>query len=171
MDQRSVNQIGQHGPNSDRVVLKGRKWPSTEVFGFRNTSGFSLIEVLVAAVVLSVGLLALAAVQINGLKASTDSAYRSQAVVLAEQMFDRMRLEREQALAGSFDVEVDEDGEEVVPQAVEDWIDQVRTRLPAGSGDIQRVGSSVVVRVRWQNRFGDRDGEAEQHTLTLRSEL
>lgn len=55
------------------------------------SAGFSLLEVLVALVILSVGLLGIAAMLSSTLK-SNDSAYmRSQATILAANIIDRMR--------------------------------------------------------------------------------
>jgi type IV pilus assembly protein PilV len=55
------------------------------------TSGFSLIEVLIALVVFSVGLLGVAGLQVSGLRANHSSALRSQTTYLAYDMADRMR--------------------------------------------------------------------------------
>ena len=57
--------------------------------------GFSLLEVLIALVVLSVGLLGLAALQAAGLRGSSSAFQRSQAVVLASDIADRMRVNRQ----------------------------------------------------------------------------
>lgn len=56
-----------------------------------STRGFSLIEVLVALFVLSVGLLGTAQLQIVSLRYGNESFQRSQAVALAYDMADRMR--------------------------------------------------------------------------------
>ncbi len=56
--------------------------------------GFSLIEVLVATVVLSVGLLGLASLQVSGLRVGQSSFYRAQAAQLATDMADRLRARR-----------------------------------------------------------------------------
>jgi len=54
-------------------------------------SGFSLIEVLVALVILSVGLLGLAGLQATSLRANQTSLQSSQAAILAYDMADRVR--------------------------------------------------------------------------------
>ncbi len=53
--------------------------------------GFSLVEVLVALLVLSVGLLGLAALQTTSLRYNTESYFRTQATYLAYDIIDRMR--------------------------------------------------------------------------------
>lgn len=56
--------------------------------------GFSMIEVLVALLVLSIGLLGLAALQTTGLKLNHQSYERTQAVMQAYDIIDRMRANR-----------------------------------------------------------------------------
>lgn len=53
--------------------------------------GFSLIEVLVAVVIFSIGLLGVAALQLTTIKLVSDTQYRSYATLLANDMIDRMR--------------------------------------------------------------------------------
>ena len=57
-------------------------------------TGFSLIEVLVALFVLSIGLLGLAALQTTGLKFNHQSYERTQAVLQAYDIIDRMRANK-----------------------------------------------------------------------------
>ncbi len=54
-------------------------------------TGYSLIEVLIAIVVTSIGLLGLAAMQATGLRNNHSAYQRSQATVLAYDIADRMR--------------------------------------------------------------------------------
>ena len=56
--------------------------------------GFSLIEVLVALFVLSIGLLGLAALQTTGLKLNHQSYERTQATLQAYDIIDRMRTNK-----------------------------------------------------------------------------
>ena len=53
--------------------------------------GFSLIEILIAIIVLSIGLLGLAGLQLSSLRNSNSAYARSQAVVLTNDIIDRMR--------------------------------------------------------------------------------
>ncbi|MBI3546356.1 MAG: type IV pilus modification protein PilV [Gammaproteobacteria bacterium] len=55
------------------------------------TRGFSLVEVLVALLVLSIGLMGLAALQTTSLQYNTGSYFRTQATFLAYDILDRMR--------------------------------------------------------------------------------
>jgi type IV pilus assembly protein PilV len=69
----------------------------------RRNSGFTVVEVLVALVVLSVGLLGIAKLMLFASR-SNDSAYlRSQATQLAYQILDDMRANRSAAIAHFYD--------------------------------------------------------------------
>ncbi len=57
----------------------------------RKHHGFSLVEVLVALFVLSIGLLGLAALQTTGLRFNHQSYQRTQAVMLSYDIIDRIR--------------------------------------------------------------------------------
>lgn len=58
-------------------------------------AGFTLIEVLVAAIVLAIGILGLATTMLTGLKSDKSAYYRSQASAIAYDMADRMRLNQD----------------------------------------------------------------------------
>lgn len=59
--------------------------------------GFTLIEVLVALLILAIGVLGIVALQYKGLKYSHDANLRSQINFLAYDISDRMRLNRNNA--------------------------------------------------------------------------
>jgi len=57
--------------------------------------GFSLIEVLVAVLVLAVGLLGFAALQLSAISSGEEGYSRSQAMIVAQSLADRMRANRD----------------------------------------------------------------------------
>jgi type IV pilus assembly protein PilV len=68
---------------------------STPFRPFRlHQTGFSLVEALVALVVLSIGLLGIAALHIESLRSGRTAITRTQAVTLASDMADRIRANR-----------------------------------------------------------------------------
>jgi len=71
--------------------------------------GFTLIEVLVTIVVVSIGLLGLAGLQISGLRANTSSEARSKATLLANDIVERMRANPLGVAAGGYDAIVVDD--------------------------------------------------------------
>lgn len=62
-----------------------------KVFRGRGQTGFSLIDALIAAVVLGIGLLALAALQASVTRNAADSRARSQVMAFVEQIVERQR--------------------------------------------------------------------------------
>lgn len=66
-------------------------------------SGFTLIEILVAVLVLSIGLLGLAGLQATALRNNTSASERSQATFLAYDIIDRMRANPSAFDAGNYD--------------------------------------------------------------------
>ncbi|WP_420468613.1 type IV pilus modification protein PilV [Panacagrimonas sp.] len=71
----------------------------------RRSLGFSLLEVLIAIVVLSIGLLGLAGLQFSALRGNNQSYERSQAHLLAQEIADSMRVNRREAATGAFSIE------------------------------------------------------------------
>lgn len=69
----------------------------------RRIGGFSLIEVLIALVILSVGLLGIAAMVSVSLKSKDGSYMRTQATTLTAAILDRMRANRATATAAGYD--------------------------------------------------------------------
>jgi type IV pilus assembly protein PilV len=66
--------------------------------------GVGLIEILVAVLILSLGLLGMAGLQANALKANQGSYTRSQAVMLSYYMLDSMRADRAAAVGLSYNM-------------------------------------------------------------------
>lgn len=64
--------------------------------------GIALMEAMIAILVLSIGALGYAALQIKGLSASSSSMWRSKASNLAYDMADRIRANRAGAVAGAY---------------------------------------------------------------------
>ena len=59
--------------------------------------GFSLIEILIAMLILAVGVLGIAALQFKGLQYSNDAHFRSQISNLVSDIADRMRINKTNA--------------------------------------------------------------------------
>ena len=65
--------------------------------------GSSLIEVMIAVVIISVGLLGMAGTQLASLKNNQSAMERSNAVTLTYSILDRMRANRDVAGSGGYD--------------------------------------------------------------------
>lgn len=129
--------------------------------------GFTLIEVLIAVLVLAIGLLGLAGLQATSLRFNHDAQLRSQATFLAYDIADRMRANRNAALSGAYDsgpaVTVCDPafvtpGGTMAVQDLAEWRNQLACSLPRGNGEISRAGDVVIVTVSWNEReAGDAD--------------
>jgi len=127
--------------------------------------GFTLLEVLIAMVVLSIGLLGLAGLQANGLKSNNSSYQRSQANLLANELLDRVRANRAGMKLGYYDdlfagVVSDpgciSSGCSVQQLSQYDaflWQNAVASNLPSGQGTITGNGANSVftITVMWDD--------------------
>jgi type IV pilus assembly protein PilV len=142
----------------------------------RAAGGFSLIEVLVALVVLSVGLLGLAALQTNAVEFNHDAYLRSQATILAYDIADRIRGNRQAAIDGEY-VSVFATtlptcnaavAGTVAQQDIGAWRRALVCALPAGNGQIDWDAAAEVltVTVRWDKHPGAIPSQAEEFVMT-----
>mgnify|MGYP001815002980 CR=1 FL=1 len=70
--------------------------------------GMTLLEVLIALLVLSIGLLGMAGLQATSIRNNQSAYMRSQASILAYDAIDRMRANRDAADAGSYALALDD---------------------------------------------------------------
>lgn len=152
----------------------------------RLQSGFTLIEVLIAALVLSVGLLGLAGLQGLSLKMNHGSYLRSQAIILSYEIADAMRANRANAASYngpypsiSCDTSyIRTNTSDIKEDDIHEWQNRLACLLPSGSAkiDVSVVShgasspSSVnaTITVTWdETRQG---GEADQ-SFTFTTEL
>ena len=122
--------------------------------------GYTLIEILVAAVLLTGGLIGLASMQASGTRLNNSAYLRTQASVLAYDIVDRMRANRAAVRAAAYDLALG-DATPAMPSSVAN-IDLIQWRgaadyyLPAGNGSIATTVPAnptdpvrVVVTVQW----------------------
>jgi type IV pilus assembly protein PilV len=74
----------------------------------RTQRGFNLLEVLIAIVVLSIGLVGLGLLELKGVQYTRDAYARTQAAIMAESLADRMRANPEAAADGLYVFAADE---------------------------------------------------------------
>jgi type IV pilus assembly protein PilV len=103
-----------------------------ETIRVRSSRGFTLIEALVALVVLSIGLLGVAALQITSLKMNHGSATRTQAVLLTYGIVDSMRANVAAAVANAYGVETPT-ASTVAGKDLIQWRQAIASTLPVGS--------------------------------------
>lgn len=105
--------------------------------------GFTLVEVLIALVVLSIGMLGIAALYLESLRASRSALFRTEAVTLAADIADRIRANRGTAETSTLDAYdcggtcIENAGKGTI--AIDDlneWRSAIEAQLPGGAGDI-----------------------------------
>jgi type IV pilus assembly protein PilV len=128
-----------------------------ENFALRQQRGLTLLEVLIAVVVLAIGLLAVAAMQAGSLANSHGSHHHSLATTLAADALDRLRTGQSVAEVNSYYQSQNNRYSAQFPGTV--------TIAVAASG------GQVTVTVRWQDeRLPDGDGQS-QNQVVVRSRV
>jgi type IV pilus assembly protein PilV len=104
----------------------------------RYARGFTLVEVLVALLVLSIGMLGIAALYLDSLRASRAALYRTQAVTLASDIADRIRANRTpiDAYDCSGTCVAGTGGNAVAIFDINAWLANLQRELPGGTGSL-----------------------------------
>ncbi|HEY0659725.1 MAG TPA: hypothetical protein VGD21_00145 [Lysobacter sp.] len=105
----------------------------------RAASGFSLIDVLVAVVVLAVGLLALASLQGSLTRASAEAKVRGRVAAMLSARMDTLRNGGYGALATTTALSTEADDCDPASPDASDWIDCTRTQAALGSLRLDQV--------------------------------
>lgn len=136
-------------------------------------AGFTLVEVLVAVLVFSLGILAMAGLQANAIRLSTDAQQRAEATYLADQLLARM-LVADRDTAASFahkpggSTPCAPTGAPSTNPIVAEWLTEVTAAFPRASAQEQQIVvagallDEVTVRLCWKN--GEND---TPHTLEV----
>ena len=131
----------------------------------KQQSGSTLLEVLIAVLVLSIGLLGVASLQLYGLRYNQSAYLRSQATILAYDIIDRMRSNTDAVTAGSYDnidtntlptdpacISVGCTTVQLADHDIREWgsyFTQAPPLVPDGRGTVTRAGSRFTVTVQW----------------------
>lgn len=139
--------------------------------------GFTLIEVLVTVILLSGGLLGLAALQGTAVKAGHNAYLRSQATMQAYDIVDRMRANAgaDAVNAPSYVIDIGTAaGTTPTTQAGRDllqWKANMANSLPQGDGSIAVAAGVVTVVVQWSDRkLSDQEADPV-HTIQVETRL
>ncbi|HFE32669.1 MAG TPA: type IV pilus modification protein PilV [Gammaproteobacteria bacterium] len=128
-------------------------------------AGFTLLEILIALIILSIGLLGLAGLQANSLKNNNSAYQRTQASLLANEMLDRIRANRQGLETGAYDA-IDSTSTsdpgcitsgcsnmQMAQYDAHDWSDRLANLLPSGQGTVSGGGANSVftITVMWDD--------------------
>lgn len=137
--------------------------------------GAGLIEVLVAVLVMSIGLLGVAAMQAITLRNTQGAASRSQAVMHAHAMLDLLRANREAAVIGQYDmgwactVPDPASDSRIVTDTVQ-WLGALQQALgPDSCGRVACKADACTVSVRWNDARAT--GGTDNEELPISSRL
>ena len=138
----------------------------------KKIEGFTLVEFLVALLIFAIGILSLTALQLRVLRGDISAHNYAQALQVAYSMMDRLRSNRNAALAGSYNItDVTEitngDGS---PPLIEDdlasWRDNELSLLPSPNVTISCDASgNCSVTIIWDDSQGDSNIPSQSTTL------
>ncbi len=120
----------------------------------KRQQGSSLIEVLVTIVIISVGLLGMANVQLAAMALNQNAYQRLQAVNLAHEIADSLFVNSTQAVAGDYTLLLNGNGNapagSVAAEDITHWIAQASRKLPSGrvvisSPQVMGIAANVKV--------------------------
>lgn len=109
----------------------------------KQAAGMTLIEVLVTLVIISVGLLGVAALQLTTVRNNYDAYVRSQAAVMASDMLDRMRANRDDVMDSRYNANYGTvGGDNNAARDIREWKQTLRTQL--GEQADGRITTQVI---------------------------
>jgi type IV pilus assembly protein PilV len=129
--------------------------------------GFTLVEALIALLVLSIGMLGIAVLFVESLQAGRSAQLRTMAVSVAADLADRIRANRNPANAYA-DAGI---GARAIADLAE-WRALAAAQLPRGEGEVRFLAgtaatpASYTIRVSWAET-----GESESVAYELRLEI
>lgn len=140
----------------------------------RKVRGFTLIEVLIALIIMSVGMLGIAGLYVHSMQAGRTSMFRHNAVILAGDIADRIRANPRAAAAyagagldnNCVDGGVNCDPAQMAAHDIFLWDQQAVNTLP--NGDVAIVFNNGVVPPTYQITVSwDEPGENLSYVITI----
>jgi type IV pilus assembly protein PilV len=154
----------------------------------RRSRGFSLLEVLVAVVILAIGLIGIAALQITTGVYNASGLHRSQAAELSREIVERMRVNLDEARAGNYDfstlpsyttncegISANCSAAELREHDLRIWAGRVNAMLPSGDAAISTTPDAtdpalnpveITVTLSWDESRGERVDDSNNVIMT-----
>lgn len=147
----------------------------------KSISGFTMIEMLIAIIVLSIGLIGIAALQARGQQFNYVAYVRTQASFLAYDIMDRMRLNQKVHVSDNEDIpsiyssqletaktlkpsDLNPNCDDSVCSAQElakydlvNWFQSIKSSLPEGNAEMTLSGDTLRVTIKWQEGRSSKD--------------
>lgn len=142
----------------------------------RYQSGLSLIEVLITVVLVSIGLLGLAGLQLTSVQNSNSSSERFVATTLAQDILERMRANRNRAIGPgrvyNLAMGADPGVGGVEGADLDAWKEAVEAALPSGQGAVAVDDDSVAtITLEWTDASDKNADDSRAMSLTLSTTL
>lgn len=164
-----------------KLGWRSAAFPDTSPGRLARQRGASLLEVLISVLILGIGMLGVAALQATALRNSQSSLEQSQAVIQTYAILDAMRVNREEAISGSYNLalasgcDVPAAGATLAEADLRRWIQELKSSLGSSAcgGVACIVGADCTITVRWDDSRatdtgadGVISGQVERETVT-----
>lgn len=153
----------------------------------KRDKGFSLLEVLVAVIILAIGLVGIASLQITTQTYTESSMYRSQATMLAREIVERIRVNVGEAKAGNYDFTSLPSKTEncrgstknctavkMRDHDIREWAARVNASLPSATASISTTAGAtaadpvdITITLEWDGSRGQRTAVSQAFTFKL----
>ena len=132
--------------------------------------GLSLLEIMISVLVLSIGILGMATLQLQALKSNQSALTRTEATQYAYMINDMMRANRSAALNGQYNVELGEavSGSSMAVQDLLHW-KRVVAGLPSGDGAVSVSAGIATITIQWDSSRLSTDPASR--SMILRTDL
>ncbi|WP_165495787.1 type IV pilus modification protein PilV [Marinobacter halodurans] len=145
----------------------------------RGEKGFTMIEVLVALLILAIGLLGVVGVQALAMKSTTNSNVRSQVNLLAYDMVERIRANVPGVQAGAYDnitasKTLPGCGTSCTPTQMaaidsNEWFSNLNSTLPGfTSASVKYASGVATITINWSERDLGNDAVNQSYKLDAR---
>ncbi|SER12715.1 type IV pilus assembly protein PilV [Amphritea atlantica] len=145
----------------------------------RRQCGTSLIEVLVTLVLVAIGMVGMMTMQARGLQQNQSAYLRTQAIAIANDMADRIRLNKQAGLDDYYALTLSQDAQSFSTAGVTDsakklaysdlhnWLSWVAVSLPEGDAEIKRSSQRITIVINWNGRRDQGGISRYQHEVDL----
>ncbi len=134
--------------------------------------GFTLLEVLISMVILSIGLLGVAGMQANSLRNNNNAFIKTQASNLASDLADRIRANKSAKDNYTFNTDDDDTVDpgcisagcepgQMAAYDIATWSEQLTSLLPGGLGIVSVADNTATIKILWSDlQYSNSNGDA-----------